>query len=106
MSVVDEETFELAQKRIATATARQKQRRLIFFRLLFCAGCRHKMYYQQGVNIEPRKFLFLRRMARQGKDRQRVYLSLYRKNVLLDLVLEDMRRVLRYVTGTRTGLYL
>lgn len=36
-------------------------------------------------------------MAQQGKDRQRVYLSLYPQNVLLDLVLEDMRRILRYV---------
>ena len=77
--LVDEETFELAQKRIATRHRPTKAAEIdIFSGLLFCAGCRHKMYYQQGVNIEPRKFfLFLRRMAQQGKDRQRVYLSLY-----------------------------
>ena len=55
----DEETFELAQKRIATRHRPTKAAEIdIFSGLLFCAGCRHKMYYQQGVNIEPRKFSY------------------------------------------------
>ncbi len=77
--LVDEETFELAQKRIATRHRPTKAAEIdIFSGLLFCAGCRHKMYYQQGVNIEPRKFfpIILRRMAQQGKDRQRVSVPL------------------------------
>ena len=56
------------------------------------------MYYQQGVNIEPRKFSYScgawRNRARTGSECTSHYI---RKNVLLDLVLEDMRRVLRYV---------
>lgn len=97
--LVDEETFELAQKRIATRHRPTKAAEIdIFSGLLFCAGCRHKMYYQQGVNIEPRKFSYScgawRNRARTGSECTSHYI---RKNVLLDLVLEDMRRVLRYV---------
>ena len=97
--LVDEETFELAQKRIATRHRPTKAAEIdIFSGLLFCAGCGHKMYYQQGVNIEPRKFSYScgawRNRARTGSECTSHYI---RKNVLLDLVLEDMRRVLRYV---------
>ena len=97
--LIDEETFELAQKRIATRHRPTKAAEIdIFSGLLFCAGCRHKMYYQQGVNIEPRKFSYScgawRNRARTGSECTSHYI---RKNVLLDLVLEDMRRVLRYV---------
>ena len=97
--LVDEETFELAQKRIATRHRPTKAAEIdIFSGLLFCAGCRHKMYYQQGVNIEPRKFSYScgawRNRARTGSECTSHYI---RKNVLLDLVLEYMRRVLRYV---------
>ena len=97
--LVDEETFELAQKRIATRHRPTKAAEIdIFSGLLFCAGCRHKMYYQQGVNIEPRKFSYScgawRNRARTGSECTSHYI---RKNVLLDLVLEDMRRVLQYV---------
>ncbi len=56
------------------------------------------MYYQQGVNIEPRRFSYScgawRNRARTGSECTSHYI---RKNVLLDLVLEDMRRVLQYV---------
>ena len=97
--LVDEETFELAQKRIATRHRPTKAAEIdIFSGLLFCAGCGHKMYYQQGVNIEPRKFSYScgawRNRARTGSECTSHYI---RKNVLLDLVLEDMRRILRYV---------
>lgn len=97
--LVDEETFELAQKRIATRHRPTKAAEIdIFSGLLFCAGCRHKMYYQQGVNIEPRRFSYScgawRNRARTGSECTSHYI---RKNVLLDLVLEDMRRVLQYV---------
>ena len=97
--LVDEETFELAQKRIATRHRPTKAAEIdIFSGLLFCAGCGHKMYYQQGVNIEPRRFSYScgawRNRARTGSECTSHYI---RKNVLLDLVLEDMRRVLRYV---------
>ena len=97
--LVDEETFELAQKRIATRHRPTKAAEIdIFSGLLFCAGCGHKMYYQQGVNIERRRFSYScgawRNRARTGSECTSHYI---RKNVLLDLVLEDMRRVLQYV---------
>ena len=97
--LVDEETFELAQKRIATRHRPTKAAEIdIFPACCFATGCRHKMYYQQGVNIEPRKFSYScgawRNRARTGSECTSHYI---RKNVLLDLVLEDMRRVLRYV---------
>ena len=97
--LVDEETFDLAQKRIATRHRPTKAAEIdIFSGLLFCADCGHKMYYMQGVSIEPRKFAYncgaYRNRARTGSKCTSHFI---RKDILLDLVLEDMRRVLRYV---------
>lgn len=56
------------------------------------------MYYQQGVNIEPRRFSYSCGAWRNRRQGQAASVPHYiRKNVLLDLVLEDMRRVLQYV---------
>ena len=56
------------------------------------------MYYQQSVSIEPRKFAYTcgayRNRARTGVVCTSHYI---RRDILRDLVLEDMRRVLRYV---------
>ena len=97
--LIDEETFELAQKRIATRHRPTKSDEIdIFSGLLFCADCGYKMYYLQGVSIEPRKFAYTcggyRNRARTGVVCTSHYI---RKDILRDLVLEDMRRVLRYV---------
>ncbi len=97
--LIDEETFDLAQKRIATRHRPTKAAEIdIFSGLLFCADCGHKMYSQQGVSIEPRKYSYScgawRNRARSGAACSSHYI---RKNILLELVLEDMRRVLRYV---------
>ena len=65
--LVDEETFELAQKRIATRHRPTKAAEIdIFSGLLFCAGCRHKMYYQQGVNM--------RRVLRYVKEHEQDFI--------------------------------
>ena len=98
-ALVDEETFALAEKRLATRHRPTKAAEIdIFSGLLFCADCGHKMHYQQGVNMEPRKFAYncgaYRNRARTGAECSGHYI---RKNILLDLVLEDMRRVMRYV---------
>ena len=97
--LIDEETFDLAQKRIATRHRPTKAAEIdIFSGLLFCADCGHKMYSQQGVSIEPRKYSYScgawRNRARSGAECSSHYI---RKNIMLELVLEDMRRVLRYV---------
>lgn len=97
--LIDKETFELAQKRIATRNRPTKSTEIdIFSGLLFCADCGHKMYYRQGASIEPRKFCYTcgayRNRARTGSACTSHYI---RKNILLELVLEDMRRVTQYV---------
>ena len=97
--LIDKETFELAQKRIATRNRPTKSTEIdIFSGLLFCADCGHKMYYRQGVSIEPRKFCYTcgayRNRARTGSSCTSHYI---RKSILLELVLEDMRRVTQYV---------
>lgn len=52
------------------------------------------------MSIEPRKYYYTcgawRNRARTGSECTSHYI---RKNILLDLVLEDMRRVLQYVKG-------
>ena len=48
--MIDEETFELAQKRIATKHRPTKVDEIdIFSGLLFCGDCGYKMYLQQGA---------------------------------------------------------
>ena len=48
--LIDEETFELAQKRIATKHRPTKVDEIdIFSGLLFCGDCGYKMYLQQGA---------------------------------------------------------
>lgn len=97
--LIDEETFNLAQKRISTRNRPTKATEIdIFSGLLFCADCGHKLYYGQGVNYEPRKFYYTcgayRNRARTGSACTSHYV---RKDIVCELVLEDMRRVMGYV---------
>ena len=97
--LVDEETFELAQKRLATRHRPIKAAEIdIFSGLLYCADCGYKMYFGQSANATPNKHYYTcgayRNRARTGSE---CTAHLIRKYILLDLVLEDMRRVLRYV---------
>jgi len=99
--LVDEATFELAQKRIATRHRPTKVDEIdIFSGLLFCGDCGYKMYLQRGPSVEERKHAYTcgnyRNRARSNIECTTHYI---RKSVLMDLVLADLRRVLSYVKG-------
>lgn len=54
--LIDEETFELAQKRIATKHRPTKSEEIdLFSGLLFCGDCGYKMYLRQGSKTLERK---------------------------------------------------
>lgn len=97
--LIDEETFELAQKRIATKHRPAKSEEIdIFSGLLFCGDCGYKMYLQQGAGTLERKHAYTcgkyRNRIRTGEVCTTHYI---RKSVLKELVLADIQRVLCYV---------
>ena len=97
--LIDEETFELAQKRIATKHRPTKVDEIdIFSGLLFCGDCGYKMYLQQGAGTLERKHAYTcgkyRNRVRTGELCTTHYI---RKSVLKELVLADLQRVLSYV---------
>ena len=97
--LIDEETFELAQKRIATKHRPTKVNEIdIFSGLLFCGDCGYKMYLQQGAGTPERKHAYTcgkyRNRIRTGELCTTHYI---RKSVLKELVLADLQRVLSYV---------
>ena len=97
--LIDEETFELAQKRIATRQRPTKVDEIdIFSGLLFCGDCGYKMYLQQGAGTLERKHAYTcgkyRNRIRTGELCTTHYI---RKSVLKELVLADLQRVLSYV---------
>ena len=58
-ALVDEETFDLAQKRIATRHRPTKNEEIdLFSGLLFCGDCDYKMYLQQGADTLERKHAY------------------------------------------------
>ncbi len=98
-ALIDEETFELAQKRLATRHRPTKFNEIdIFSGLLFCGDCGYKMYLQQGVKVTERKHAYIcgkyRNRIRTGDACTTHYI---RKSVLKELVLADLQRVLSYV---------
>ena len=98
-ALVDEETFELAQKRLATRHRPTKSEEIdLFSGLLFCGDCGHKMYLQQGVSIPERKHAYT---CGNYRNRQRKITQCsthyIRKSVITELVLADMQRVLSFV---------
>ena len=97
--LIDEETFDLAQKRIATKHRPTKTEEIdIFSGLLFCGDCGYKMYLQQGAGTLERKHAYTcgkyRNRIRTGELCTTHYI---RKSVLKELVLADLQRVLSYV---------
>ena len=97
--LIDEETFELAQKRIATKHRPTKCEEIdLFSGLLFCGDCGYKMYLQQGAGTPERKHAYTcgkyRNRIRTGELCTTHYI---RKSVLKELVLADLQRVLSYV---------
>lgn len=96
--MIDEETFDLAQKRIATKHRPTKCDEIdLFSSLLFCGDCGYKMYLQQGAGTLERKHAYTcgryRNRIRTGEVCTTHYI---RKSVLKELVLGDIQRVLSY----------
>lgn len=98
-ALIDEETFELAQKRIATRTRPTKIDEIdLFSGLLYCADCGYKMYAVRGAGTLERKHAYTcgnyRNRARNDFCCTTHYI---RKSVIMELVLADLQRVLSYV---------
>lgn len=97
--LVDEETFELAQRRIATRHRPSKVNEIdMFSGLLFCADCGYKMYLARGGATLERKYAYTcgnyRNRARNDFNCTTHYI---RKSVIMDIVLADLQRVLSFV---------
>jgi DNA invertase Pin-like site-specific DNA recombinase len=97
--LIDETTFDLAQKRLSTRHRPSKVDEIdLFSGVLFCADCNYKMGLNRGKGTIERKHAYLcgayRNRLRTGSTCTTHYI---RKSVILDLVLTDLRRVLRYV---------
>ena len=98
-ALIDQETFDLAQKRIATKHRPTKNEEIdLFSGLLFCGECGYKMYLQQGVGTLERKHAYTcgryRNRIRTGEPCTTHYI---RKSVLKELVLADLQRVMSFV---------
>jgi len=93
--LIDEATFELAQKRIATRHRPAKSDEIdLFSGLLYCGECGYKMYLQQGAGTPERKHGYTCGMYRNRIRRGPVCTTHYiRKSVLKELVLGDIQRV-------------
>lgn len=95
--MIDEETFDLAQKRIATKHRPTKCDEIdLFSGLLFCGDCGYKMYLQQGAGTLERKHAYTcgryRNRIRTGEVCTTHYI---RKNVLKELVLGELDHLFR-----------
>jgi DNA invertase Pin-like site-specific DNA recombinase len=97
--LIDEMTFELAQKRIATKTRPTKSDEIdLVSGLLFWADCGYTMYLVRGAATLERKHAYTcgnyRNRARNDYSCTTHYI---RKPVIMELVLADLQRVLSYV---------
>ena len=95
--MIDEETFDLAQKRISTKHRPTKCDEIdLFSGLLFCGDCGYKMYLQQGAGTLERKHAYTcgryRNRIRTGEVCTTHYI---RKNVLKELVLGELDHLFR-----------
>lgn len=99
--LIDNETFELAQKRLATRHRPTKSEEIdIFSGILFCGDCGYKMYLQQGTGTPERKHAYTCGNYRNRPRKITTCSTHYiRKSVLKELVLADLQRVLSYVKG-------
>ncbi len=97
--LIDEETFTLAQKRLATRHRPTKSEEIdLFSGLLFCGDCGYKMYLQQGMGIPERKHAYTCGNYRNRPRKTTQCTTHYiRKSVITELVLADMQRVLSFV---------
>ena len=92
--LIDEETFELAQKRIATRQRPTKVDELTCFRAALLWGLRYKMYAVRGAGTLERKHAYTCRQLPQPARNDMLCTTHYiRKSVLKELVLADLQRV-------------
>lgn len=104
-ALIDEETFKLAQKRLATRHRPAKSEEIdLFSGILFCGDCGHKMYLQQGRSVPECKYAYTcgnyRNRQRKAEPCSAHYI---RKSVVTELVLADMQRVFSFVTSYEKG---
>ena len=99
--LIDEETFALAQKRIATRHRPTKSDEIdLFSGLLFCGDCGYKMYLQKGAGTPERKHAYTCGNYRNRAKNDFLCTTHYiRKSVLKELVLADLQRIMSYVKG-------
>jgi len=97
--LIDEATFELAQKRLATKHRPTKSNEIdLFSGLLFCADCGYKLYLQKGVRTPERKHAYTCGNYRNRAHNEYSCSTHYiRKSVIMELVLADLKRALFYV---------
>lgn len=97
--MIDEETFDLAQKRITTKQRPTKVDEIdIFSGLLFCGDCGFKMYAMRGAGTPERKHAYTCGNYRNRARNDFVCTTHYiRKSVIMELVITDLQRVMSYV---------
>jgi len=96
--LIDEDTFELAQKRIASRQRRTKSDELdMFSGLLFCADCGAKMQLQR--TSDGRTNAFVCGNYRRSAKGSRCTTHRIQRRILTELVLADLQRVLSCVKG-------
>jgi DNA invertase Pin-like site-specific DNA recombinase len=103
--LIDEATFEQAQKRLATKTRPTRCNEIdLFSGLLYCADCNYKMYLMKGAGTLERKHAYTcgnyRNRARNNYSCTTHYI---RKTVIKELVFSDLQRVLSYVKANESG---
>lgn len=100
--LVDEETFELAQKRYAERTRPRKRNMQVdvLSGVLFCADCGNKMHALHPCEDGSRNAYNCGSYRIQKRIGQLVVCTTHyvRENILIELVLKDVKRVLRLVT--------
>jgi len=102
-ALIDEETFQIAQKRISERNRPCRDDKIdMFSGLLFCKDCQRRMYAQRGVGTPNRKHSYVCGTYRNtSKTGFKCTMHYIRKEVLEELVLADIQRVFRYITENK-----
>ena len=101
--LIDSDTFEAAQKRLATRTRYQKRSKKIdlFSGLVFCADCGKKMYSLHGSEEKKNAAYTCSSYRNQNHATQPAICTMHyiRQSILMELILNDLRRVVFYVNN-------
>ena len=100
-ALIDEETFQIAQKRIAERNRPCKENEIdIYSGLMFCPDCGKRMYVNRGNKTLVRKYSYVCGTYRNAIAKFSFKCSNHyiRKSVLDELVLADIQRVFSYIT--------